>query len=139
MNFPKPKFIERLFDCVAVAVVYLRIFEWFARRAIEMARGFSQREIESIGLRLLGDLFSSRLAPDLEKAAQSYGQALAIAAELGLRPLVAHCNFGLGKVARRRSERLMAQEHLTTAMAMYGEMGMDAWLAKAEHEERELR
>jgi len=40
---------------------------------------------------------------------------------------------------RRRGERLMAQEHLTTAMAMYGEMGMDAWLAKAEHEERELR
>ena len=40
---------------------------------------------------------------------------------------------------RRRGERLMAQEHLTTAMAMYGEMGMAAWLAKAEHEERELR
>ena len=113
--------------------------EWFAQRAIEMARGFSQREVESIGLRLLGDLFSNRLSPDLEKAAQSYGQALAIAAELGLRPLVAHCNFGLGKVARRRGERLMAQEHLTTAMAMYGEMGMNAWLAKAEHEERELR
>jgi hypothetical protein len=32
--------------------------------------------------------------------------------DLGMRPLVAHCHFGLGKLSRRTGQRERAQEHL---------------------------
>jgi hypothetical protein len=53
-----------------------------------------------------------------------------------MRPLVAHCHLGLGKLYRRTGKREQAQEHLTTATTMYREMGMTYWLEKAEAELR---
>jgi hypothetical protein len=58
--------------------------------------------------------------------------------ELGLRPLVAHCHLGLGKLFGRTGKREQAREHLTTASTMYREMGMTYWLEKAEAEITEL-
>jgi len=57
--------------------------------------------------------------------------ALALADELGMRPLVAHCHLGLGKLYWRTGRRQEAQEHLTTATTMYREMDMRFWLEKA--------
>src|SRR5262245_44613790 len=51
-----------------------------------------------------------------------------------LRPLVAHCHLGLGKLSRRMGKREQEQEHLTTATTMYREMGMTYWLEQAEAE-----
>ena len=51
-----------------------------------------------------------------------------------MRPLIAHCHLGLGKLYRRTGRRDQAQEHLTIAATMYHEMGMRFWLAKAEAE-----
>ena len=51
-----------------------------------------------------------------------------------MRPLIAHCHFGLGKLYRCTDEREQAQEHLITATTMYREMGMTYWLEKAEAE-----
>ena len=48
-----------------------------------------------------------------------------------MRPLVAHCHLDLGKLHRRTGKREQAQGHLTTATAMYREMGMTYWLEKA--------
>jgi uncharacterized protein HemY len=56
-----------------------------------------------------------------------------------MRPLVAHCHLGLGKLYRRTHKREQAQEHLATAMTMYRDMGMSYWLAKAEAERGELQ
>ena len=61
-------------------------------------------------------------------------KALALAAELGMRPEVAHCHLDLGKLYRRTGKREQAQEHLTTATTMYREMEMRFWLEKAEAE-----
>jgi hypothetical protein len=47
-------------------------------------------------------------------------------------PLVAHCHLGFGKLYRRTGQRQQAQEHLTTAITMYGEMDLRFWLEKAE-------
>ena len=55
-----------------------------------------------------------------------------------MRPRIAHCHLGLGKLYRRTSKRERAQEHLTTATTMYREMGMAYWLEQAEAEMREL-
>jgi len=43
----------------------------------------------------------------------------------------AHCHLGLGKLHRRTSKHEQARESLTTAMAMYREMGMTYWLEQA--------
>jgi hypothetical protein len=49
-----------------------------------------------------------------------------------MRPLVAHCHLGLGKLTGRTCESGKAHEQLATAAVMYREMGMDFWLKKAE-------
>ena len=51
-----------------------------------------------------------------------------------MRPLVAHCHLGLGKLYRRTGKRQDARDHLTTAATMYCEMGMTYWLERAERE-----
>jgi hypothetical protein len=55
-----------------------------------------------------------------------------LATERGMRPLVAHCHLGLGKLYRRSGDGAKAEEHLATAAAMYREMGMNFWLEKAD-------
>ena len=57
---------------------------------------------------------------------------MSLASELEMRSLVAHCHYGLGRLYRRTGNPVQAQEHLTTATAMYGEMGMTYWLEKLE-------
>jgi hypothetical protein len=44
-----------------------------------------------------------------------------------MRPLVAHCHLGLGKLYRHTGKREQAREHLATAAAMYREMDMRFW------------
>lgn len=56
-----------------------------------------------------------------------------------MRPLIAHCHLGLGKLYRRASKDNQAQGHLATATTMYREMGMTYWLEQAEAEMSELR
>jgi len=52
---------------------------------------------------------------DAAKAAEGrYRETIAIAVDLGMRPLVAHCHLGLGKLYRRTGKREQAQEHLTS-------------------------
>jgi hypothetical protein len=55
-----------------------------------------------------------------------------------MRPLVAHCHLGLGKLYRRTGQREQANEHLTTATTMYRDMDMRFWLEQAEAGMREL-
>jgi uncharacterized protein HemY len=66
-------------------------------------------------------------------------EALALADELGMRPLVAHCHLGLGRLYLRTDKHEQAREHLATATTMYPEMGMTYWLEKAEAEVTNLR
>jgi hypothetical protein len=56
-----------------------------------------------------------------------------------MRPLIAHCHLGLGRLYRRTGKREQAQEqeHLTTAITMYREMDMWFWREKAEAETME--
>ena len=75
-----------------------------------------------------------RLSEPASLTTLPYRQALALATELGMRPLVAHCHLGLGKLCGRTRDPNKADEHLTTAAAMYREMGMTFWLEKAEAE-----
>ena len=67
-----------------------------------------------------------------------YRQALALAEPRGMRPLIAHCELGLGKLYGRTGRRERAHEHLNRATAMYRDMDMRFWLHRLESEAKEL-
>jgi tetratricopeptide (TPR) repeat protein len=100
--------------------------------ALRLARYHRERGNEAWAQRLLGEIAAQADPPDLESADAHYGQALARAEELGMRPLVAHCHLGLGKLYRRAGQREQVRDHLTVATTMYREMGMGFWLAQTE-------
>ena len=87
--------------------------------------------------RLLGEahLLAGRVAIAAEERG-IYRSALAIAQAQDMRPLVARCRLGLGKLYRRASNQEQAHEHLSTATTMCREMGMTYWLETAETELR---
>ena len=93
-----------------------------------------QRPYEAWALRLLGEVTARHDPPD--HAEGHYREALALAEELRMRPLVAHCHLGLGKLYLRTGKREQAREHLTTATTMYREMDMRFWREQAEEELR---
>jgi transcriptional regulator with AAA-type ATPase domain/tetratricopeptide (TPR) repeat protein len=83
-------------------------------------------------LHLFGELAAHPRHFDPGPCARYYGEALALAEELKMRPLVAHCHLGLGKLYRSTGEREQAREHLGAATRMYREMDMRFWLEQAE-------
>jgi class 3 adenylate cyclase/tetratricopeptide (TPR) repeat protein len=110
----------------------------FAQSTLALARQRAERGSELYALRLLAELAAHPEPPDSVTGEANYRQALALANELEMRPLVAHCHLGLGKLYRRTGNRQQAQEHLTTATTMYREMDMRFWLEQAEVEMRGL-
>jgi tetratricopeptide (TPR) repeat protein len=109
-----------------------------AAEALALSRQRRERGFEAWALRLGGEIALHGGMADVDKGTGAYVEAIALADELGMRPLVAHCHLGLGKLYRRTGKEQEAQEHLTTATAMYREMGMTYWVEKAEAEMAEL-
>jgi tetratricopeptide (TPR) repeat protein len=70
--------------------------------------------------------------PDVAQAEAHYSQAFALADELGMRPLQAHCHLGLGTLYTKIGQREQAQTALSTAIEMYRAMDMTFWLPQAE-------
>jgi len=99
-----------------------------AERALQLANTQRERGHEAYTLRLLAETACQGNPSDSEKAEQYYRQALALAGELGMRPLLAHCNLGLAKLYRRRGERASADEHLAAATELFRAMDMGFWL-----------
>ena len=109
----------------------------FGTRAVVLARERGERGHEAWAHRLLGETVSHRDCPDVAAAEAHYAASTALASELGMRPLVAHCRFSLGKLYGRAGDR-RATEHLTTAMSLFHEIGMPFWFGEAEAEMRAL-
>jgi class 3 adenylate cyclase/tetratricopeptide (TPR) repeat protein len=103
-----------------------------AARALTLSRECSEHGHEAWVLRLLGEIAVRRDPLDAEAAERHYRQAVALASELGMRPLVAHCHLGLATLYRRTGKSDQAQEHAATAATMYSEMDMDFYRKKAE-------
>ncbi len=105
-----------------------------AERAVDLARRHGERGLEAWALRLVGEVAARRDPAEAGSAEDAYRQALACAEELGMRPLVAHCHLGLGKLYRRTGKPQEAQDHLATAAMIYREMDMRPWLEQTETE-----
>ncbi|MFZ3308796.1 MAG: hypothetical protein WA280_05425, partial [Xanthobacteraceae bacterium] len=104
-----------------------------ARQLAERAVGTSQHQpgFAAHALHLLGDLAAQADRFDAENSTAHYRQALAMAQKHGMRPLIAHCHLGLGRVYKRLGNS-EAHKNLTIATTMYREMDMAFWLKQAE-------
>jgi tetratricopeptide (TPR) repeat protein len=103
-----------------------------AQHAVDVCRQHQQHSHEAWALRLLGEIAAHDDSPQVESAAAHYRQALTLAAELGMRPLQAHCHLGLGTLYARIGRREQARAELSTAIELYRAMDMTFWLPQAE-------
>jgi tetratricopeptide (TPR) repeat protein len=107
-----------------------------AEQALPIARAGNEPGHEAYARRLLGEIVRHRPALDVKTAERHYDDALALATELGMRPLIAHCHLGIGRVNRGLGRRRTADEHLARASALYRDMGLSYWLDRAEAQRR---
>jgi tetratricopeptide (TPR) repeat protein len=103
-----------------------------AQRALDLSQHYRQLGYQAYALRLLGDIAAHRDPPAAEEAEAHYRQALALAVELGMRPLQAHCHRGLGTLYAKTGQREPARAELSTAIELYRAMEMTFWLPEAE-------
>ena len=111
---------------------YLEEAHTLTERALTLARTHQERGNQAYALHLLGEIAARHEPPDIVPAEASYQQALALADELGMRPLLAHCHLGLGTLYARIGRPEQAHAELSTAMALYRAMDMTFWLPQAE-------
>ena len=90
-------------------------------QALALAREHGERGNEAYALRLRGEILAS---DDGDEAERSYRAAMALATELGMRPLIAHCHRGLGTHYRRAGKDAKAREHLAEAAALDHALGI---------------
>ena len=102
-------------SCTRLSEAYLlvgRVDEASAlrERLLDLSRTHTGRGYQAHAYRLLGDVAAHRDPPDSPRPKPTTSQALALAEELGMRPLQAHCHRGLGtlyaKLGRPEPARL---------------------------------
>ena len=104
-----------------------------ARRGFELSEKHRERGHGAWSLKLFGEIASCQVPPNLKDGEAYYSRALSVANELGMRPLKAHCQSGLGKLYLQMAGYLdRGRAELKQAMELYHEMGMKFWLTNAE-------
>jgi tetratricopeptide (TPR) repeat protein len=99
-----------------------------AARALALAGERQERGHQAYALHLLGAIAARRNPPQVEETGAHYRQALALAEDFGMRPLVAHCHRGLGTLYATIGQREQARVELSMAAEMYRGMEMTFWL-----------
>jgi len=102
-----------------------------ATRTAEFAEARGFRGSRAPAWQLPGEIAARREPPQSDRAEDHYRRALALADEFGMRPLVAHCHLGLGRLRRCAGDRQEADAHVATATTMYRDMDMRFWLERA--------
>jgi class 3 adenylate cyclase/tetratricopeptide (TPR) repeat protein len=103
-----------------------------AARLLELSHPPTGRGYQAHAYRLLGEVARRREPPDIDQAAGYYRQALALAEEIGMRPLQAHCHLGLGMLYLKIGRGEPARLALSTALDLYRAIDMTFWLPQAE-------
>jgi tetratricopeptide (TPR) repeat protein len=99
---------------------------------LALAREHQERGNKAYARRLLGEIAAHRDPAESTLAEAHYQQALALAEELGMRPLVAHRHLGLGKLCLKTGQREQGSVAIAAAIDLYRTMEMRFWLPQAE-------
>jgi hypothetical protein len=103
-----------------------------AERLLALSHTHIGRGYQAHACHLLGDIAAHCNLLEVTEAQTHYHQALALAEELGMRPLQAHCHRDLGVLYVQRGRREQAHAELSAAITMYQAMDMTLWLLQAE-------
>ena len=101
-----------------------------AARAVALAREHRERGYEAMALRITGEAALAR--NDVRAAEAALIESSAVAEALGMQPLLGHDDLGLGLAARRRGDDEESRRRLTAARTRYAELGMAAWVSRAD-------
>ncbi len=99
-------------------------------RAVELAEQHGEQGFRAWALRLQAEI--AMQVGDLQAAAVHLEEALAIGVRSEMSPLVARCHLDLAVLRARTGDRTTAERALVTAIAMFRELDMPSWRARAE-------
>src|SRR5437870_5767708 len=105
-----------------------------ARHALDLAIAHKERGHQAWAWRLLGEVASREGGASLAQAEEHYRQALGIAEELKMQPLVAHVRMGWGRVCRLQIGRASCRERVEMAFTLFREMDVPFWVKKCGEE-----
>jgi len=109
-----------------------------ARRALQMARERSERGHEAYALHLLGEVVARRAPEDPGAAEAAFRQASALAEELSMHPLLAHCHVSRARLECRAGRIASARQLFDAGITAFRELEIPFWLERAEAEARSL-
>ncbi len=102
-----------------------------AQRALDLALAHKERGHQAYALRLLGEIAARAEPRDLGLAEKDLTQALALAEELGMRPLRGRIHLSLGEMFRLGGDHDKAEAHIFHAISLFRDMDMRHWLGEA--------
>ena len=105
-----------------------------AQRALDLARRHNERGHEAWALRLGAEVSLRSGGGDAKAATELCHQAMTLATELGMRPVVAHSRFLHGLARGLNGDTAEAKQSLTMAVELFRELGMSRYRAHAELE-----
>ena len=103
-----------------------------AASALELSQAYRERGREAWILRLMGEIGRMRTPVQVEWTESQYRRAMDLAEDLAMRPLVAHCHFGLGQLWAQSGYSDKALEELLRASDLYRSLNMTASLYETE-------
>jgi DNA-binding NtrC family response regulator/tetratricopeptide (TPR) repeat protein len=109
-----------------------------ARQALVMAREKGERGHEAYALHLLGEVVTRRTPVDPGGAENALRQAAALAEELSMHPLLAHCHVSRARLESRAGRAERARPLFEAGIAAFRALEMPFWLERAEAEARSL-
>jgi class 3 adenylate cyclase/tetratricopeptide (TPR) repeat protein len=104
------------------------------QEAIEFLQSIGARGFVAWGLRLMGIVAMGHAPAETGQAESFLRQALSLAEELGMKPLVSHCRLGLGALFLRAGRHDRAQSETLAALTHYRALDMPYWAQQAERQ-----
>ena len=121
-----------------VAVGDVRAAVEIAAEALALATRQGERGHAAWALRARAEAEAQSGTEALERAAQSYGEALSLGRELDMHPLVAQCRFGLGNLYARSGKHERARVELASAAESFSTLAMEQLRVRAARALSEL-
>jgi len=103
-----------------------------AEDALRIFRQTEERCFGAWTLLVMAKIQSEMGAEQIERARQSYRQAIDLAGKFKMRPLLAQCSLECGQFFMKNGEFEKARLELQKAIGLFSSLGMSFWQPKAE-------
>jgi len=103
-------------------------------QALDLFRRYGERGYQAWALQILGEIHACGDPGEAQQAEAAYRQSICLAEELGMQPILARCQLGLGVLYRERGCLPEARSELSAAIDLFRTMQMTSWLVRAKAE-----